>query len=213
MYSLHELDEKMLDYINYENGFFIECGANDGVCQSNTLLLEEKLNWKGLLVEPSNINYIKCKQNRPNCIVENYALVSMEYGKNHISGNFGSIAFNGLMNSAETFPEYFDDTMKYWASKFKLEHKSETSLVPCCTLQSLIDKHKIENIDFFSLDVEGYEIEVLKGLDFTKIRPTYILIETTTHEYYREIITSYMLSKNYKKIEEISINDVLYRNN
>ena len=32
----NKLDLKMLKYINYENGFFIECGANDGVNQSNT---------------------------------------------------------------------------------------------------------------------------------------------------------------------------------
>ena len=30
------LDKRMLKYINYSNGFYIECGANDGVNQSNT---------------------------------------------------------------------------------------------------------------------------------------------------------------------------------
>ena len=33
------------------NGFFVECGANDGQFQSNTVYFEEKLNWTGLLVE------------------------------------------------------------------------------------------------------------------------------------------------------------------
>ena len=79
MYSLHELDEKLLKYLNYENGFFIECGANDGVSQSNTLLLEQKLNWSGLLIEPGLDNFHKCKHIRSKCIVENYALVSSEY--------------------------------------------------------------------------------------------------------------------------------------
>ena len=30
------LDKRMLKYINYQDGFYIECGANDGVNQSNT---------------------------------------------------------------------------------------------------------------------------------------------------------------------------------
>ena len=37
--------------------------------------------------------------------------------------------------------------------------------------------NNFDKIDFFSLDVEGYEMEVLKGIDFTKHTPTFILIE------------------------------------
>jgi len=213
MYSLHELDEKLLKYLNYENGFFIECGANDGVSQSNTLLLEQKLNWSGLLIEPGLENFNKCKQARPKCIVENYALVSNEYTESTIEGNFNNSSHSGLMNSINNCPDYFNEEMIFWANKFKKENISNPVKVQCATLQFLLDKHNINKVDFFSLDVEGHEIEVLKGLDFTKIRPSFILIETTTHEYYREIVTNYMLSKNYKKIEEISINDILYKDN
>jgi hypothetical protein len=35
------------------DGFFIEAGAHDGVEASNTLYLEKKMGWKGLLVEPN----------------------------------------------------------------------------------------------------------------------------------------------------------------
>ena len=36
-------------------GFFIECGANDGEFQSNTMYLESKMGWTGLLVEASPV--------------------------------------------------------------------------------------------------------------------------------------------------------------
>ena len=60
----NQLDVKMLDYINYKNGFFIECGANDGVNQSNTWYFEKKLNWHGILVEPVGNVFDKLKENR-----------------------------------------------------------------------------------------------------------------------------------------------------
>jgi hypothetical protein len=39
--ALNNLDKKLLQYINYNNGFYIECGANDGVDQSNTWHFEK----------------------------------------------------------------------------------------------------------------------------------------------------------------------------
>lgn len=213
MYSLHEIDRKLFKYLNYKNGFFVECGANDGVTQSNTLLLEQELQWTGLLVEPGYVNYNKCRISRSNCIVENYALVSCDYQEKTINGNFNNDLCNGLMNSIDLYPDYFDSEMIFWADKFRRENKSETTEVNCCTLQHLLDKHLINKIDFFSLDVEGYEIEVLKGLDLKKIRPVYILIETTTSDYYKEIVECYMTKNDYILVDRISINDALYMDN
>ena len=58
------LDKRMLKYINYKNGFYIECGANDGVNQSNTWYFEKQLGWKGLLIEPVKEVFVELKKNR-----------------------------------------------------------------------------------------------------------------------------------------------------
>ena len=50
--SLNKLDVKMLKYINYYDGFFIECGASDGVDQSNTWYYEKYLNSFKKQLEP-----------------------------------------------------------------------------------------------------------------------------------------------------------------
>jgi FkbM family methyltransferase len=210
MHSLHEIDEKLLKYLNYKDGFFIECGANDGITQSNTLLLEQKLNWRGLLIEAGTTNYLKCKTNRPKCIHENYALVNSNYKDSTVKGNFDNPSHNGLMNSINDIPEYFDEEMIFWHNKFKSENISNAVSINCCTLQYLLNKHNIQTVDFFSLDVEGYEIEVLNGLDFDRVRPKFILMETTSLEYYRCFTEEYMKSKNYKLIDRLSINDALY---
>lgn len=55
-YAKSELGQDILalNLSNFKNnGYFIEIGAGDGKTFSNTYLLEKKLNWKGILVEPN----------------------------------------------------------------------------------------------------------------------------------------------------------------
>ena len=53
MYFQNGLVEFICNNVCYvqTNGFFIECGANDGEFFSSTLDLEMRQNWSGLLVE------------------------------------------------------------------------------------------------------------------------------------------------------------------
>ena len=60
----HNLDQKLCEFLNYKDGFFIELGANDGIRQSNTFYFEKNLNWRGILIEPIKSKFIKCKNNR-----------------------------------------------------------------------------------------------------------------------------------------------------
>ena len=46
-FSINQLDRQLEEYVNYDDGFFVELGANDGVTQSNSLYFELKRNWKG----------------------------------------------------------------------------------------------------------------------------------------------------------------------
>ena len=61
--------------------------------------------------------------------------------------------------------------------------------------------------DFFSLDVEGAEIEVLKGIDFSLYNFKYILVETRSIEN----IKNYLESKKYNLIEKLSHHDYLFK--
>jgi FkbM family methyltransferase len=207
-FSLHDLDKKMLKYINYENGVFIEAGANDGLTQSNTAYFEKNLNWTGLLVEPNKHFYNNCKKNRTNSIVENYALVSNNYNKQYINGNFNDTVSNGLMCMVTDDCEHYDEHIE----NHKKEKKNRVE-VKTATLTSLLEKNNITKIDFFSLDVEGYEISVLNGLDFIKYRPKYILIETENRLNYQIVVRDYMIEKNYKFLERLSLNDDLFIDN
>ena len=59
-FAAHNMDIKLQKYLNYDFGFFVEVGANDGFTESNTLSLEIKRTWRGVLVEPLPNQFISC---------------------------------------------------------------------------------------------------------------------------------------------------------
>lgn len=202
-FALNELDRKLEKYLKYKNGFFIEAGANDGINQSNTLYFEKYKNWRGLLIEPIPELAIKCKQNRPKCIVENCALVSSKYKDKTIE-----IQYANLMSVISGGMKTIDEESLHIAQGLKVQNIPETyrTIVPARTLSSILDEHNIDNIDLFSLDVEGYELEVLKGVDFQKHKPDFLIIEAR----YKDEIDSF-IGNLYEIVDELSHHDILYR--
>jgi FkbM family methyltransferase len=201
-YALDNLDLKLLKYLNFKKGFFVEAGANDGINQSNTLLFERRLKWRGLLIEPIPELAEKCRVNRPNCIVENYALVPFDYSKKEIVMRFSNLMslVKGAMNSEEEEIAH----IKKGAEVQNIETYEIN--VPASTLNSILNKHGIGKIDLLSLDVEGYELSVLKGIDFNKYRPKFILIEAR----YKEEIEKY-LQDLYIPVDKIGYYDILFK--
>ncbi len=76
------------------------------------------------------------------------------------------------------------------------EKYGKTITVPCITLNTLFERHKITHFDMMSIDVEGYEHEVLSQLDFTKHRPTLIRAEIICMEEDRLNAFKDLLSKH-----------------
>jgi len=203
--SLNDLDKKLEPYLNFKNGFFIEVGANDGYTQSNTYYLEKTLGWKGLLVEGIPELYKKCVKERPGSIVKNFALVSDDYQGDSVEMHYANLmsVVDGAMKTDVEQDEYIK-----LGKKVQNLDESYTISVPARTLESIIDEiGSPPRIDFFSLDVEGYELSVLKGLNMKKYRPAYILVECL---FYEEV-NDYLLSQQYEAVKKMSDLDYLYR--
>ena len=208
-FGLEELDRKLEKYLNYNNGFFIELGSNDGIEQSNTYYYEKYKNWSGILIEPILHKYLDCKKNRSsNNKFFNNACVSFGF-----SGKYVKLLYSNLM----TVPLDLESDLKDgWAhanhsntvrSKNKKEEVIEFYAKPKTLDSILIESNAPKEIDFLSLDVEGAEIETLKGINFGNYFFKFILIESRDIEK----IIFFLSRHNYKMIDQLSHHDYLFK--
>ena len=179
--GLNGLDVRLADFIGRpEQGRFIELGGNDGLQQSNSFMLERELGWRGVLIEGIPELAAEAKRNRPEAIVVCAAVTA--------ASNVGVIAMDDI------------------DLKSAISRLDGTIWVATTTLSAVIDHvSKGEAPDLLSIDVEGFEMDVLGGLDLRKHRPRWILVETK-----REDDVSSALS-GYAMVAQLSHHDYLYR--
>ncbi len=170
------LDYKLRKIMNYKHGFFVEVGGHDGVTQSNTKLFETFYKWHGILIEPSPKLYNVLCKNRPNSICYQCALGSFEEEGTYVYGDFDGSTMSSINGERLNRPA---DQKVFVRS-----------------LQSLLDELNMTHVDFLSLDTEGYEWNILKGIDFEKTQFNYILIEIYNHQY--DLIVDFLCEKGYE---------------
>jgi FkbM family methyltransferase len=173
-------DKLILDYVkDTDNGFFVEAGAN--IAQNTSILYE--CGWSGMLIEPSRSSYMWCLENRPNCINENCALVSSEFEGKTILGSQST----EIHKSIHLFGYPYMDI-------------DGTSEIPAHTFSSLCKKHNVKKIDVFFLDTEGYEMEILKGIDFEECFIRFFVIECNSDHYSFESLKDFMENKGFELV-------------
>ena len=204
--SLNQLDRQLEKYVNYDGGFFVELGANDGVAQSNSLYFEKHRGWHGLLVEPSPHNFLKCLKNRsPQNSIFCAACVAFDY-----KPEFVRMAYSNLMSTALGLDSDIPDPRAHVKLGQQFLRDSEILFeygALARTLNDLLHEAQAPKaIDFLSLDVEGAELEVLRGINHTEYRFQYILVEC--RDFQR--MNNYLSQHGYHFLKNLSAHDYLF---
>lgn len=157
------------DYIVYENffknkkdGFFCDIGGNHPLNINNTLYFEE-LGWNGIVFEPLPYMAELWAEKRKAKLFP-FALSDSE----------GEVIFTVVKDATG-----WEDMLSFVKDTRNIDYGYETEEIQVQTkvLREILAQEKIVHIDYLSLDVEGHELNVLKGIDFDKVQINVLTIE------------------------------------
>lgn len=166
-------------------GYFVEVGANDPRERSQTWHLEQS-GWTGVLVEPQPELAAKLRAQRKAKVFAVACSAPENAGRElplHVAGPLSSLD-RSLMAPGST-PE-------------------TVIAVPIRTLDSILEEAgSPTEFDFLSIDVEGHEIEVLRGFDIGHWRPRLILLEDHVADLSKH---QYLLTAGYRIVRRYENN-------
>lgn len=196
---MSEIDRLIHDkYFNSKkNGIFVELGAIDGIQLSHTLFLENEYNWTGVLIEPDERQFNKLINNRPMSKCYNFVISDVP----------NNIKFNLKKESACNFIAGLPDG----GSK-----EYQEVIYPTKKMSELLHDANIKYIDYFCIDVEGAEYQVLTTMDWD-IPVHIILIEiAATHELSgpkNEKCRKFLKEKGFEYVKTIEYDELWINNN
>jgi len=141
------------------DGFFVEIGCAWPIKNSNTYYLEKQLGWRGIGVDGLPDFARAWSEARPQSTFLNFLVTD----RSDELESFYKVGVWGL-STAE----------KDVAKDLNVVDEIE---VPGITLDDLLERQGVKEIDFLSIDVEGHQSSVLAGFDLARWKPKLVCIE------------------------------------
>ena len=186
------------EYFKNKNcGFYIDIGCYHPIKYSNTALLYNR-GWKGINIDmnSTSIDLFNIARNRDINICSAISSTNKQVTQ-FIDHSYSPV------NTIDK--KYSDIISKKLSIKPFIEKKIQTY-----TLSQVLKKYKVllNQVDFLNIDVEAHDYEVLKGIDFVKIKPKIICIEIEnfSSKLNFEKINNYLKKYNYIFIKKSGLN-------
>jgi FkbM family methyltransferase len=146
-------------FFGKSEGYFVEVGANEPQERSQTWHLEQA-GWRGVLIEPQPDLADKLRSRR--------------------KARVFAVACSSPENAGRTLPLHVAGPLSSLDRRSMAPGSTPAGIidVPVRTLDAVLEEAGAPvAFDFLSIDVEGHEIEVLRGFDIPRWRPRLILLE------------------------------------
>merc|ERR1712085_59827 len=166
-----------------KNRFYMEIGGHNGVRESNSRFFDVCLGWNGLLVEPVPVSYHRMVKLRPNA-----HHLGMAPSCN--SSDVASFSQHPFTNAVANQDDAILD-------------------IHCGPLSHPLKQLGIQHIDFWSLDVEGSELAILKTVDFNAVQIDVIIAESSNEladkERMAEEVRVFLQKKDYIILKSVLV--------
>jgi FkbM family methyltransferase len=149
------------------DGFYIDIGAHNPVRLSNTKRFYDR-GWSGINIEPNPVWHRLFMEQRPRDI--NLCL--------GVAGSVGEMTYYEMdYPGLSTFDPEQLEVSKGLGAQLVATHQVQVR-----TLDGILDEYLNRPIDFMSIDVEGFEYQVLDNNNWDRYRPRLICIECVSDE-------------------------------
>lgn len=166
------------------DGYFVEVGVGNGEHLSNTYMLEKHFGWRGLLLEPDR-RFHASIENCRDVILDKRAAFSedncqLQFMEDAVAGTNSSLVDYRNDNKCQSGTIYHAQTV---------------------TLTTALGESQApRDIDYISIDTEGSELEVLRGIDLQEYNVRFFTIEHNLNPSKKQAILDYLQPYGYQEV-------------
>ena len=192
--------------LGIKNPIYLDIGAHHPWWLSNTYLFYKRGS-SGINVEPDPYLFRNIVRYRPRDININKGV---SFGPGSSKADFYIMSSRALNTFSKEEAERLNR-----AGTYKIE---ETMQIELIALREIFSKHLPgKELDFLSIDVEGWDLEILKNIDFEKCPPKVICVETlafgeSPNFKKQEATMDFLLENNYSRYADTYINSIFVKN-
>lgn len=186
---------------------YLDIGANDPVSLNNTYRLYLR-GGSGVCVEPNPVlcEKIRKKRKRDICLNAGVAFDDRKEADFYIFPE----AFNGLNTFSKEEAEFWENEGNEEIGKHAVE---KVVKMPLLHINDIIEQYFQGSPDFISVDVEGFDFDIIRSIDFSKFRPLVVCTETLgfvedNKEIKKKEINDFFLEKGYFIYADTYINTI-----
>jgi FkbM family methyltransferase len=166
----------------YPQAFFIQVGTNDGVELDPLATFVREFDWRGIMVEPVPYIFERLRRNVAGLggiTLENVAIADTDGRRPFYTvEEVKDPERESLPSSYDAIGSFHRDSLLSFRNSIPdIEDRIVRIEVPCLSFETLCRKHGVGELDLLLIDVEGYDGQLLRSIDFSTWRPRMLIFE------------------------------------